>query len=360
MRDHQRWVSVVLGVALATASLGAVIAAAADGPGVPGAVAAPPADVPGAHRTPASDLDYVVDGVDVRPATDDEPRDTVTGRVFHDRNADGVWQLPRERGIKGVRVSNGREVVVTGRDGTYELPARDDMTVFVTKPANYAVPTDEDLVPQMAYQHKPAGSPGEFRFGGLAPTGPLPEAINFPMVPTKVTDEFSCIGIGDTQAYSGTEVGYVRDSVVTDLLGEDLSDTECMLLLGDVMGDDLGLLPRFKDMMATTGLPQYYMHGNHDYDFDATSDADSADTWRREYGAPYYSFDIGQVHFVVLDNVIYPGSSVDCVPATPLLVVERWKSPTWAPRTCQARPGDDDTARLTGTDGRDGGPPPLA
>ncbi len=82
-----------------------------------------------------------------------------------------------------------------------------------------------------------------------------------------------------------------------------------MILLGDVMGDDLGLLPRFKQMMSAVGLPQYYVHGNHDYDFDATDDAHSADTWRREYGPAYYSFDIGDVHFVVLDNVVYPCTS---------------------------------------------------
>ena len=45
---------------------------------------------------------------------------------------------------------------------------------------------------------------------------------------------------------------------------------------------------------------------NHDLDFDATSDEHSFDTFRREWGPEYYSFDIGQVHFITLDDVKYP------------------------------------------------------
>ena len=260
-----------------------------------------------------AELDYVA-SVEVVPAlgraATDDP-DSATGVVFYDRNMDGIHQRRNEPGVPGVAVSNGREVVRTDADGRYRLPADDDdMTVFVTKPGDWAVPLDEDNIPQLSYHHKPAGSP-PLRFGGLPPTGPLPAAINFPMVPVRATDEFSCVVMGDTQPYSNNEVGYVRDSIVNDLLAWDLTNTECMLLLGDVMGDDLGLLPRFKQMMSAVGLPQYYVHGNHDYDFDATDDTDSADTWRREYGPAYFSFDIGQVHFVMLDNVVYPCTGAD-------------------------------------------------
>ena len=85
------------------------------------------------------------------------------------------------------------------------------------------------------------------------------------------------------------------------------------------MGDDLSLYGRFKRIVAAGGVPQYYVGGNHDLDFDATDDAHSFDTFRREWGPEYYSFDIGQVHFVVLDNVRYPCNGVDehafCDPA---------------------------------------------
>jgi hypothetical protein len=205
-----------------------------------------------------------------------------------------------------VIVSNGRDVTTTDAEGRYSLPVFDNMTVMVHEPAAWDVPVDEHGVPQFFYTHKPDGTPEPLRYGGLEPTGPLPEEINFPMIRTGVSEEFSCVMMGDTQPYSNTEVGYVRDSIVDALLEQDLSQAECIVMLGDVMGDDLSLLPRFMDIFSVLGLPQYYVHGNHDFDFDATSDAHSADSWRRIVGPNYYAFERGDVLFVVLDNVVYP------------------------------------------------------
>jgi len=77
------------------------------------------------------------------------------------------------------------------------------------------------------------------------------------------------------------------------------------------MGDDLGFYPRFKKIIAVGGVPTYFVGGNHDLDLDAGNDADSFDTFRREWGPEYYSFDIGEVHFIGLDNVRYPCNGID-------------------------------------------------
>jgi len=232
-----------------------------------------------------------------------------SGKVFVDTNRNSRLDAG-ESGLPGVLVSNGREVVVTGPDGSYELPAYDDMNLFVTKPAEFSPPVNADLVPQFNYVHKVAGSP-DLRFGGIKPTGPLPQAVNFPLIEDKVGDDFQCLVFGDTQPYTNAEISYVRKTVGNMLTNRDNSKTQCLLFEGDVMGDDLSLYPRFKKIIATGGVPQYYVAGNHDLDFDATSDADSFDTFRREFGPEYYSFDIGQVHFIVLDDVRYPCNGVD-------------------------------------------------
>lgn len=239
------------------------------------------------------------------------------GKVFLDANRNARLD-EGEGGVQGVLVSNGREVVKTDATGDYELPAYDDMNLFITKPAGYAVPVSKDMVPQFHYVHKTAGSP-DLRFGGIEPTGPLPEAINFPLVEDDIGDRFSCLVFGDPQPYNNREVGYVRETVGTMLASRDNTNTECLIFEGDVIGDDLSLYPRFKKIVATGRVPQYFVPGNHDLDFDAESDADSYDTFRREWGPEYYSFDIGNVHFVVLDNVRYPCNGVDnhpfCDPA---------------------------------------------
>jgi hypothetical protein len=51
--------------------------------------------------------------------------------------------------------------------------------------------------------------------------------------------------------------------------------------------------------------------GNHDVDFDARNNNDKADSWRRIYGPNYYAFEMGNVLFVVLDNIFYPCGEED-------------------------------------------------
>jgi hypothetical protein len=258
----------------------------------------------------AKNIDYkaTIDIIGISSDTD-----IVKGKIFVDRNKNGAFDR-HERGVQNVLVSNGRDVVKTSKSGEYELPAYVGMTLFITKPAGYDIPVNEDNVPQFFYHHLPEGSP-ELRFGGLEPTGPLPDAINFPLIESKKAkrkeNKFKMIVIGDTQPYSNNEVGYVRDTLAKEFAAMDMDDVEGIIVEGDVLGDDLGLYPRFKQILSVASAPQYYVPGNHDMDFDAATDDNSLDTFKREWGPAYYSFDIGKVHFVTLDNVQYPCENHD-------------------------------------------------
>ena len=142
--------------------------------------------------------------------------DTLKGVVFDDKDKDST-QGPLERGIKDVTVSNGQDVVTTDAKGRYELPVRDNMNVFVTQKAGYEVPVDEDNVAQFSYIHLPEGSP-DLKYGGLEPTGDLPEAVNFPMAESAeiAKSEQNCIMGGDVQTYDQEEVEYARDGAFAD------------------------------------------------------------------------------------------------------------------------------------------------
>lgn len=241
--------------------------------------------------------------IDVRreARTDDK---TIAGVVFEDANRNGRLD-PGEHGVAGVKVSNSREVVLTDKAGRYALPVRPDMAVFVIQPSGWRVPTDARWVPNFAYQHKPAGTPKALRYGGLPPTGPLPSAINFPIIPTETGQNFECAVLGDVQPASNIEVGYVRDSMVRELVNAPKKPA-CLLALGDIVSDDLHLIPRTAEVMGAIGVPQWWVQGNHDYDHDADHDIDSSDTWRRLYGPNNYAFEMGQAVFIVLDNVSFP------------------------------------------------------
>ena len=229
-----------------------------------------------------------------------------TGVVFEDLDRDSIRD-DDEPGVPDVRVSNGLDWTRTDAEGRYSIAARDDMNLTIVQPAGWRVPVDSKQVPQFFYVHKPGGTPDDLRFGGLPDTGPVPAAVHFPLV-RRDSDRatFRCAILGDTQTYSNQEIHWLRDGPITDLIDGELDDGDCMLYVGDVVGDDLGLLPRLLEVGAAAGVPQWLVHGNHDFDFDAASDADSADSWRRIFGPEYYAFELGEVLFVVLDNVVYP------------------------------------------------------
>lgn len=261
------------------------------------------------EMTVVEDTPYFA-SIEVIPAGDTSST-RVRGTVFEDLNQDGALD-ENEPGIPGVAVSNGFDVVVTDRSGGYQLPERPDMSVFVIQPEGWRVPTDPNGVPQFAYQHKPAGSPKPLRFGGLPKTGPLPAAINFPLAASSVGEDFTCAVIGDAQVYTNEEVSHTRDSFVDDLMDRE-GKVDCLIPVGDVVGDDLDLIPRLAELMGVVGAPQWWVHGNHDFDFDADFDENSADSWRRLWGPEYYAFEMGKTTFIVLDNVVYPCSAEDNV-----------------------------------------------
>lgn len=232
----------------------------------------------------------------------DADQDVLDGAVFDDRNRNSQ-QDPGEHGIAGVEVSNGREIVTTDRQGRYEISVRDGETVFLTQPAGYQVPVDEDNVAQFFYTHMPAGSP-ELRYGGIDPTGPLPDAVDFPLART--TDTLSrdqpCLIGGDIQTYTQEEVDYALRGAFADLT-QRTDFTGCgALFIGDIVGDDLDLYDQTRELASLLNGPARFLPGNHDLDLDADYDH-RFDTYRSQFGPDYYSYDAGDVHVVSLNTV---------------------------------------------------------
>ncbi|MFP4023856.1 MAG: calcineurin-like phosphoesterase C-terminal domain-containing protein [Thiohalospira sp.] len=237
--------------------------------------------------------------------------ETISGYVFNDSNKNGTKDNG-ERGVSGVLVSNGIEWVRTNESGFYKISVRSDMNLTIVQPTGWRVPTNELMVPQFFYIHKEGGTGYDMRFGGLSNTGPTPERINFPITQDGVAgQQFSCAILGDPQTYTNEQLAWLRDGVFADIHEAKYSQGDCMIQLGDVVGDDLGLLQRNLELAATIGMPQWLVIGNHDIDFDAKTNADKADSWRRIYGPNYYAFEKGNVLFVMLDNIYYPCGEED-------------------------------------------------
>ena len=228
---------------------------------------------------------------------------TANGVVFEDRNRNGT-QDTGEPGVPNVSVSNGRDVVRTDRNGRYSIAATNETIIFVTKPAGYMVPVDDNQLPQFYYIHYPDGSPVETDFPGIAPTGPLPESVDFPMYKVPDPDSFQALVFADPQTRTLAELEDMRTDVVRELIGADASFG---VTAGDVVNDPLDLFGPHNEIVSTMGVPWWNLPGNHDLNFDVPDDTYSTETYKSVYGPTDYSFDYGQAHFVNMDNVDYLG-----------------------------------------------------
>ena len=226
---------------------------------------------------------------------------TATGTVFLDTNGNQVKD-DNEKGLPGVRVSNGQDIVQTDASGEYSLAVSDDTILFVIKPRGFMTPVDENRLPKFYYVHKPHGSPDGLKYAGIAPTGPLPESIDFPLTEQPEADTFKILVFGDTQPYNMQEIEWLAHDVVEEVIG---TDAVFGISLGDLVGDDLSLFHPLNEVMATVGIPWYNVYGNHDMNFLATDDRYADETFERVYGPTCYSYDWGPVHFINIDNVFF-------------------------------------------------------
>ena len=230
---------------------------------------------------------------------------TVNGKVFEDLNGDGRPDAD-EPGVAGVRVSNGRDVVLTDDDGHYGLEVDGDSIVFITKPAGYMTPLNAYRLPRFHYLHRPDGSPAGLRYPGIAPTGPLPERIDFALHRQEEPASFEAILFADPQPQTEEELDYIRDGVVGELIG---TEAAFGMTMGDILFDDLSMFPRYNSIVSMLGIPWYNVPGNHELNLFAPSDDYSLETFSRWYGPPYYAFEYANAVFVVLDDVRYRGAA---------------------------------------------------
>jgi hypothetical protein len=226
----------------------------------------------------------------VSAATPQLPRSTaitVTGRV---RGPDG--------GIGGVPVTDGVTVTQTDADGRYQLAASSRRSfVYLSVPRGYRLPTHET---------------GTARFyRPLDATGGTAEA-SFRLAPLERDDEqHAFLFLADPQTQTEAEVQQFQDETVPDVrqTAEDLGNRPVFGVGGgDLVFDDLSLFSGYEAAVRQMGLPFVQVVGNHDLNFDAPADPGSTATFRRRFGPEYYSFDRGAVHYVVLDDVYWPGS----------------------------------------------------
>lgn len=70
--------------------------------------------------------------------------------------------------------------------------------------------------------------------------------------------------------------------------------------------------PEYKNVMRNVDFPVFHAIGNHDYDDRYENDDKASEGEYNTYlGPTYYSFNIGNIHYVMLDNIVYKNEAMN-------------------------------------------------
>ena len=210
------------------------------------------------------------------------------GTVFEDQRGHRQRHAG-DRGIPGVLVSNGCDIVATDPDGRWALDVAPGQHIFVIKPPHWSSPSLHGNVPSFSYLHQATNGPVE---------------IDFPLRSTPEPTEFDVALVADTQPSNLVEVGYLRQALLAPLARERVAFA---INHGDVVGDDLTLFDSYRNLIGTTSFPWHHCPGNHDMDSASPDGVSAFETWKRVFGPPHYAFQAGTATFIVLNTVDYAG-----------------------------------------------------
>lgn len=199
--------------------------------------------------------------------------------------------------VQGVIVSDGEQSVLTDVSGGYAMKSRIGTVRFVqiSVPAKYEVPTVGNM-PQFF-----------LRIPRYA------EAVRADFTLKKresVSDKFTLALIGDPQINGfgiGKSTTRLRDEVLTDIakLQESKEEPLYAIALGNLVADGIKLFQDYVDIVGTAKFPMFNVIGQHDHFHNNILETVFSAAVYENYIAPVnYSFNIGKMHFVVVDSSI--------------------------------------------------------
>lgn len=196
-----------------------------------------------------------------------------TGRVFVDKNNNGIWEKG-EKTLKGIKVSDGLNVVETATDGTYTLPGHGrEKFIFITTPSGYKT--------MNRHYYRIETKEKEYDFG-LIPYNPG----------IRKDGSHQFIHISDTEIFNTTHhedwVNNVRDYAANE-------QAAFIIHTGDICYEK-GLKAHIR-LMNTENMdcPVFYCIGNHDLERGKYGE----EIFESVYGPVYYSFEVEGVHYIV-------------------------------------------------------------
>lgn len=207
--------------------------------------------------------------------------------------------------LSGVVVSDGIEVTQTDHQGRYWLSsAKKNGSVFISIPAGYEVMTQGTRPLFWAHLTAPVTVAEQHDFN-------VTKVDNEDHILLAVTDMHLANLYNDIEQLCTGFVPSIKE-VVRNAKGKRVYTLNTGDMSFDMYWHSSNYsIESYKKTLETISYPTPVFHaiGNHDNDpaVPCTDSTDfvSAKRYRQAFGPSHYSFNIGRIHYVVLDNIIY-------------------------------------------------------
>lgn len=197
-------------------------------------------------------------------------------------------------GIADVVVSDGRQCVLTAKNGTFRFKSDDEVAanIFVVVPSEYEVPMT-----------------GNHLFGGFIPVDAATRKYDFSLSRrTQACDHYLMLMMGDPQAMSQRPHSLEANRYIWSRMAEYAKSATLPLyqtLLGDMVTNEIevpGRAESFMSVFAQCGIPSFALPGNHDHVQKAPTYREAISQFARHFGPYNYAVNIGKVHYIFVDN----------------------------------------------------------
>lgn len=213
------------------------------------------------------------------------------------------------KGVSGAVISDGVEVVRTDSKGIYQMKSlKKNGFVFISAPSGYEVALD-GIVPQIKLP--------------LYKTAAVAERVDFKLYASGGQTNHTMLFFGDIHLAGGRSNDRTQFRTFTSEIAKYIADHPgekiYAITLGDMTWDlywysrSYGFAQYLADMTPLKGLPVFHTIGNHDHNMRTNVDGnasgwdavdwDTGKAFRQSIAPSNYSFNIGKIHYVVLDDI---------------------------------------------------------